>query len=129
MKTNVNLECAAIYVVAVGERQVRLYKMLFKALLVSSEEKLTAHTAVKKESLRIWHERLCHQNVAHVKRFLRDKKIDFIDGKFACEACIFGKHHHLSFGSREEKSKECGQIIHADVAGPITPEIFRHFQR
>lgn len=107
-------------VVAVGERQVRLYKMLFK-VFVSSEENASAHTAVKKESLRKWHERLCHQNVVHVKHFLRNNNIDYIDEQFVCEACIYGKHHRSSFSNREEKSSECGQIIHADVAGPIEP--------
>lgn len=106
-------------VVAVGERQSRLYKMLFK--VVSSEDGASAYTAVKKESLRKWHERLCHQNVAHVKQFLRNNNIEYIDEQFVCEACIYGKHHRSSFSNREEKSSECGQIIHADVAGPIEP--------
>lgn len=108
-------------IVAVGERQVRLYKMFFK-FLVSSEGDASAHTALKKESLKKWHERLCHQNVAHVKHFLRNNNIDYIDEQFVCEACIYGKHHRSSFSSREEKSSECGQIIHADLSGAIEPE-------
>lgn len=107
--------------VAVGERQVRLYKMLFK-VIVSSEGDASAHTAVKKESLRKWHERLCHQNIAHVKHFLRNNNIDYIDEQFVCEACAYGKHHRSSFSNREEKSSECGQIIHADLSGAIDPE-------
>lgn len=107
-------------VVAVGERQVRLYKMLFKVIVSShAGEKAFAHAAVGKESLKKWHERLCHQNADYVRKFLRNNGIDFVDESFVCEACIYGKHHRSSFSLRQEKSTECGRINHADVCGPM----------
>lgn len=44
-------------IVAVGERQVRLYKMLFKVIVSSDTgESASAHNAVGKDSLKRWHE-------------------------------------------------------------------------
>lgn len=93
--------------------------MLFKVGESSEVDGASANVAIKKISLRAWHERIGHQNVAHVKRFLRSNDIDFVDEDFACEACVYGKHHRGSYKLREEKSKRCGEIIHADVCGPM----------
>lgn len=74
-----------------------------------------ANVAIKRMSLKLWHERMGHQNVAHVKKFLRDSIIDFEDEAFVCEACVYGKHHRGSFQLRQEKSTSCGEIIHTDM--------------
>lgn len=60
-----------------------------------------------------------HQNLAHVRKFLQNNGIDFIDENFGCDGCASGKQHRLSFSLREEKSTACGEIIHADVCGPM----------
>lgn len=79
--------------------------------------------AVKTDTLKVWHERLGHQNVAHVKGLLRHRNIDYVDQDFNCDGCAMGKPHRLSFQLREDRSKECGRIIHADVCGPIDKSI------
>lgn len=102
-------------VVAVGARRGDLFQMFFQTIKPSE---MTANVTIKKDTLRKWHARLGHQNVAHVRSFLRINGIDFIDEEFDCDGCAFGKMHRLSFGEREEKAKKCGEIIHADVCGP-----------
>lgn len=105
-------------VVAVGARRGNLFQMLFK-VDEATIDAAQANVAIKKTSLRVWHERLGHQNVAHVKSFLRSRAIDYVDEDFQCEACMYGKQHRSSFKPREEKSSSCGEIIHADVCGPM----------
>jgi hypothetical protein len=109
-------------IVAVGVRQNGLFQMLFKVIQPTGVDVAVVNMAVKRVSLRSWHERLGHQNIAHVRKFLRSNGIDFVDEDFACEACVYGKHHRGSFKLRLEKSKECGKIIHADVCGPMQTE-------
>lgn len=106
-------------VFAVGVRREKLFQMLFKIEEPLEIDGAIANVAIKKTSIRAWHERLGHQNVAHVKKFLRNNNVDFVDEDFACEACVYGKHHRGSYKLREEKSKKCGEIIHADVCGPM----------
>lgn len=106
-------------VVAVGVRHEKLYRMLFKVVDTIQENTISANVVIKKESIRVWHERLGHQRAAHVKKILLRKGISFIDEHFTCEACVYGKHHRSVFTTREEVSKTCGEIIHADVCGPM----------
>lgn len=101
--------------VAVGVRETGLYKMLIRAAQTQSN----ANVAMK-EGIRLWHERLAHQNVAHVKRFLAHNEIKYVDeANFQCEACIYGKQHRLPFRHRTERSSVCGDVIHTDVCGPF----------
>lgn len=105
-------------VVAVGVRKGKLYQMIFK-VDAQATDAACANVAIKKTSLRVWHERLGHQNAAHVRSILRSRGIDFVDEDLKCEACVYGKQHRGSFKSREEKASSCGEIIHADVCGPM----------
>lgn len=117
-----NMRCEIMkngHIVAVGVRRERLFQMLFKVIEPTEVDMAVANMAIKKVSIRTWHERLGHQHVAHVKKFLRNSEIDFVDEEFTCEACVYGKHHRRSFKLREEKSKTCAEIIHADVCGPM----------
>lgn len=102
-------------IVAIGLRNTGLYKMLIRTIQTSA----VANIAVK-NNLRFWHERLAHQNIAQVKRFLSRNNIDFVDeSDFQREACIYGKHHRLPFDERTHKSENCGEIFHTDVCGPM----------
>lgn len=106
--------------VAVGVRRGGLFQMMFQ--VIESNEDSEANIAIKKDTLQKWHERLGHQNVAHVREFLKQRNIDFIDMDFDCDGCAYGKLHRLSFGKRLEKSNKCGEIVHMDVCGPF-PEV------
>ena len=104
--------------VLVGARQGSLTVLKMKALCLFSNVALAANSA-NENSLMMWHEKLGHQNIKYVCEFLRKRGVKFIDEEFSCEACVYGKHHRSSFPVREEKANKCGQIIHADVCGPM----------
>lgn len=105
-------------VVATGVREGGLFRMLICKDIDS------ANIAVKAESVRVWHERLAHQHIAHIKRFLQQRNIPYNDEKFQCEPCIFGKQHRSGFTERVEKESVCGAIIHADVCGYMETKSF-----
>lgn len=105
-------------IVVVGVRRGPMTVMQIK-VIPTLELGVSANVAFKQSTLKLWHERLAHQNSAHVKRFLKLNEIKFNDEEFVCEACMLGKHHRDSFKSREERSTKCGEIIHADVCGPM----------
>lgn len=108
-------------VVAMGERtHGGLYKMLIKNKLPTTIQVSSANVAAKVETLRVWHERLAHQNVVHVKKVLNRSGISFVSElNFQCEACVIGKHHRLPFKGHNTATTKCGQLIHVDVCGPM----------
>lgn len=73
----------------------------------------------KIEKLSVWHKRLCHQNMQHVKSFLKIKGISFIDDFDRCEECLAGKQHRLPFPPSSSRATEILELIHADVCGPF----------
>lgn len=89
-------------IVAVGVRCGGLFQMMFK---VVQQEMSVANISITKLTLKLWHERLGHQNAGHVRRFLKNHNIDFVDEDFTCDGCALGKQHRLSFSLRDEKSK------------------------
>lgn len=74
------------------------------------------------ESLRTWHERLCHQGVKHVESFLKSRDIAFLSEDFICEGCIYGKMHRLPFRVRKVRATRVREIIYSDVCGPMEVE-------
>ena len=119
--------------VAVGVRKAKFFEMMFKVILgkTCEEEKVGGlfsddgkevcdANIASRLSLRLWHERLGHQSVAHVRNFLEAAKIEYEDeDNFLCEGCIFGKQHRAVFSRSESKATKCGEIVHADVCGPM----------
>ncbi|GFR23660.1 retrovirus-related Pol polyprotein from transposon TNT 1-94 [Trichonephila clavata] len=61
------------------------------------------------QSLQLWHERLCHQNKAHVKDILRKYQIkgDAKDSQI-CDGCCYGKQSRRPFGTRKQKATTPG---------------------
>lgn len=99
--------------ILIGKRNGNLTVVLIKALQAK------ANVAKNIPLLKDWHEKLAHQNVEYVRKYLRSNDIPFIDENFECEACMYGKQHRESFTSRKVVSKHCGDIVHADLCGPI----------
>ena len=70
--------------------------------------------------LQLWHERLCHQNKTHVKEILNKHGIKVTAKEDElCEGCYFGKQSRKSFGVRKQRATKAGELIHADVVGPM----------
>lgn len=46
--------------------------------------------------------------------------MDFLDDAgFQCEACVIGKQHRLPFKGHNQTTTKCGELLHADVCGPM----------
>lgn len=71
--------------------------------------------------LQLYHERLGHQHKAHVMKILKQRGIvtNKNDDDW-CEGCLFGKQHRRRFGTRKDRSKQPGEMISADVCGPMS---------
>lgn len=111
-------------VVAVGVRQKRLFKLMIHVEPPPSSKTsidASVHSAVKQPiSLQLWHERIGHQHIAQVKRFLNSMDISFEDdGSYACNDCIVGKQHRLPFPISASRSLEPAALVHTDVCGPM----------
>lgn len=110
--------------VAVGERHQNLYRMNFKVIVTENDcgGEAFVHSS-SKESLQTWHERLAHQNVPHVKKFLKDMGVQVnTQEEFFCDACALGKMHKLPFETSQTKSDRPGDLVHADLCGTMEEE-------
>ena len=103
-----------------GRREVHgsLYKAAIKPILPKDNVKINIAIA-DSSMLQLYHERWGHQDKRHVKEML--KRLMDIDVKLdreLCEPCVFGKAHHLPFGTRQ-KATRAGELISTDVCGPF----------
>lgn len=105
-------------VCAIAKRNGNLYKMAFEEYPATG-----LLTVAKKESLRVWHERLAHQNFAHVKLFLKRENIEYEGDTEFCEACQMGKFKRSPFPRSESRSSIPGELIHADLCGPMVKSL------
>jgi hypothetical protein len=120
--------CKVIYngaTVVEGERinGRGLYNLLIRVVIPDDHAKM--FLASKTETLQIWHERLGHQNKQYIERYLRKNNIEFVKDDVVCEGCILGKQTRLSFGTRVNNVKLPGDLVHADVCGPMQEDSFQ----
>ena len=93
---------------------------LYHLKIIVSPEKSNYCNVAKIENLKVWHERLSHQNVQYIRSYLKNSGVIYKDIKdFFCDACTLGKQHRLPFGKSENPAKYAGEIISADVCGPM----------
>ncbi|GFR23532.1 retrovirus-related Pol polyprotein from transposon TNT 1-94 [Trichonephila clavata] len=102
-----------------GERTVHgLYALEMRVLYPEVSAEVCVASA--DQSLQLWHERLCHQNKAHVKDILRKYQIkSYVKASKICDGCCYGKQCHHSFGTRKQKATTPGELINIDACGPI----------
>lgn len=99
-----------------GKREGKLYKLLIKY----EEEAFLGSYTNRIYDLHVWHERFAHQNIFQVRSTLMKHGIQFTDVKdFFCEPCIIGKEHTLPFPRSTRTAKYPGEVIHADLCGPM----------
>lgn len=96
--------------------------------VIPPKESIEVNLATSDDSLlQLYHERWGHQDKRHVRSLLNcELNIKVIVQDELCEACVYGKAHRLSFGSRDNCSSP-GELISADVCGPFDKS-FRKFQ-
>lgn len=73
----------------------------------------------------LWHKRYGHICQSYFEKLIKNKLVEGINdvklGKIEfCEACVQGKMNRSSFGTRSKASRIL-EIVHSDVAGPMTP--------
>lgn len=76
----------------------------------------------KNDMLQVYHEHFAHQHKRHVKQILKRMNINICtsaEEKF-CDGYALGKMHKLPFKQRKDRSKNVGELIHADVNGPMS---------
>ena len=112
--------------VVVGKRHGGLYKLILKVIPPQSPAEV--YVASRVDSLQVWHERLGHQNKQYVEKYLKKHGITYTRDNQLCEACILGKQHRLSFGTRMTTTVKPGELIHADVCGPMQEDSFRGYR-
>lgn len=106
-------------IVAIGVRENKMFSMVLRIGPLQQADQ--ANIAVKNLTLLQWHEILSHQNVQHVRNYLKHMRIQFTEtkNKFFCEACVYGKQHREPFTLSNTKTTKPGQLIHSDVCGPM----------
>ena len=77
-------------------------------------------------TLNEWHKTLGHCNIKDIlklKNVVNGMKIkDYVNGSsFTCETCIQGKMPEIRNRKSDEKAKNIFDLIHCDLAGPISP--------
>lgn len=83
-------------------------------------ENTQVNIASTDDMMQTYHERFAHQNKRHVKQILKRMNIDVANAEENfCDGCALGKMHRLSFKHRTNRPKEVGELIHADVNGPM----------
>ena len=65
----------------------------------------------------LWHCRLCHIGVKHMKKLHDDGLLESLD---ACEPCLMGKMTKTPFSRTMERATDLLEIIHTDVCGPMS---------
>lgn len=95
--------------VVVAEREDDLFKMMLR---VDQPEMCLVTTGLK-----VWHERLAHQNVRYVKEFLKDNNIQYIDDwdNHICSGCVYGKQHNVSHPLNPKVAENVLDVIHVDL--------------
>ncbi|KAF8789502.1 Retrovirus-related Pol polyprotein like [Argiope bruennichi] len=78
--------------------------------------------ATETESLQLWHKRLGHQNKRHVRKLITDMgiSVSHVATSEFCDGCDLGKAYRKSFKSRPYRAMSIGEIINADVDGPMS---------
>ena len=86
--------------------------------------------ATSADVLQAWHERLGHQDKRHVREVLSRVGISckYSDAATFCDGCVLGKSHRKPFHPRLDRPNEVGELINADVNGPMTVDSIDGFR-
>ncbi|KAG5876568.1 hypothetical protein JTB14_037251 [Gonioctena quinquepunctata] len=73
------------------------------------------------KNISLWHNILAHQNIQHLKLFLKCNDVSFIDDEkdFVCEKCLSGKQHQMPHPVSDSRASKTLELVHADVCGPM----------
>lgn len=101
---------------AIGKLENKLFKLLFRKY----EPGESSNLCFENKSLKDFHCILGHQNVNMIKQILKRSNITISNNdNFTCAACLYGKQHRLPFKNSLTVSKNVGDLVVADVCGPM----------
>lgn len=103
-------------IVAVARRKGNLYKMMIR------REK---ETCLMVQSIKVWHERLAHQNVKYVRDILKRKGIKYVDdwNDYVCTGCAYGKQHRTSHPNNPKTAQQPLDLVHVDTGEMNIPSL------
>lgn len=103
-------------IVAMAKRKGNLYKMILRR-----EEE----TSLMVQSIKVWHERLAHQNVKYVRDILKRKEIKYIDdwNDYVCTGCAYGKQHRSSHPTNPKTAQQPLDLVHVDTGEMNIPSL------
>lgn len=108
--------------VAMGSWRDGTYIMSMRVVVPACPAEISI--ATEAETLQLWHERLGHQNKRHVREILKNMNIPLKSAATSefCDGCVLGKAHRKPFKSRPYRATSVGEVINADVNGPMSVE-------
>lgn len=94
------------------------------------KSRVEINLATSEELLQGWHERLGHQDKRHVRDVLSRYGIAVkcSDTKSFCDGCVLGKSHRKPFHVRTDRPQAVGELINADVNGPMSIDSINGFR-
>lgn len=103
--------------VAVAERIEELYQMMFR--------RPTTEMCMMATSIKVWHEKLAHQNVKYCKDILDRNNVNYIDdwNDHTCIGCVYGKQHHAPHLRNHKVAENVLDLIHVDLGEMDTPSL------
>lgn len=103
-------------IVAIAKRKGNLFKMMLRR-----EEE----TGLMVQSIKVWHERLAHQNVKYVRDILKRKGIKYVDdwNNYVCTGCSYGKQHRSSHPNNPETAQQPLDLVHVDTGEMNIPSL------
>jgi len=100
---------------------IRQDNNLYRLLIETT--KINDVNVIEKNTFEIWHKCLGHINDKCLQKMIKEKFVSEIkscnfDKRFA--KIVFGKQHRLSFKTTSKRKGKIGDLIHADVYGPMS---------
>lgn len=110
---------------AVGVRRDRLFQMIFK---VEISVEVIINVAVTKLSLQVWPHG--HQYISHVKKFLQENEISFVNKDFSCET--FTENIIVEVSKYQRQNQQRGPMQTSSIVGSkyflLIKDRFSHFR-
>ena len=114
-----------LFIMTGNRSDKELYRLNMRTVPVIRNETI-AHTAtVDRLSLSVWHQRLSHVNYKTIVKMVSGNMVhgikldDYSIPTEVCSGCALGKMHRLPFKKGRERAKQIGELVHADVCGPM----------
>jgi hypothetical protein len=100
---------------------------IYPQLSNNHKKKYSACFAVPSScSMALWHQRLAHTSYRIVSKMANNEEVYELNlpnnkatPNHHCLVCLSGKMHRLPFPIRRTRANQIGQLIHADVCGPM----------